>query len=74
MPKKIQLFAKSALIKPVTLNIGRAGAANLDVTQVVEYVNQEEKMEFMLTCLQKTGPLVNTHIHTHYFMHIYINI
>jgi ATP-dependent RNA helicase DDX41 len=29
MPKKIQNFAKSALVKPVTVNVGRAGAANV---------------------------------------------
>ncbi|XP_016130223.1 probable ATP-dependent RNA helicase DDX41 [Sinocyclocheilus grahami] len=33
MPKKIQNFAKSALVKPITINVGRAGAASLDVIQ-----------------------------------------
>jgi len=37
MPKKIQNFAKSALVLPVTVNVGRAGAANLDVIQVKKY-------------------------------------
>ncbi|KAF7338572.1 DEAD-box ATP-dependent RNA helicase 35 [Mycena venus] len=37
MPKKIQDFAQQSLIKPVLVNVGRAGAANLDVLQVVEY-------------------------------------
>uniref|UniRef100_A0A3Q2HZM3 RNA helicase n=1 Tax=Equus caballus TaxID=9796 RepID=A0A3Q2HZM3_HORSE len=41
MPKKIQNFAKSALVKPVTINVGRAGAASLDVIQEVEYVKEE---------------------------------
>jgi ATP-dependent RNA helicase DDX41 len=41
MPKKIQNFARSALVSPVTVNVGRAGAANLDVIQEVEYVKQE---------------------------------
>lgn len=59
MPKKIQNFARSALVKPVTVNVGRAGAANLDVIQEVEYVKQEEKMIFILACLQKTQPPVN---------------
>lgn len=58
MPKKIQNFARSALVKPVTVNVGRAGAANLDVIQEVEYVKQEEKMIFILACLQKTQPPV----------------
>ena len=35
MPTKIQNFARSALVKPVTVNEGRAGAANLDVIQEV---------------------------------------
>lgn len=60
MPKKIQNFARSALVKPVTVNVGRAGAANLDVIQEVEYVKQEEKMMFILACLQKTPPPVSS--------------
>ena len=35
MPKKIQDFASSALVDPVVVNVGRAGAANLDVVQEV---------------------------------------
>ncbi|OVA19196.1 DNA/RNA helicase [Macleaya cordata] len=41
MPTKIQNLATSALVKPVMVNVGRAGAANLDVIQEVEYVKQE---------------------------------
>ncbi|TFY82145.1 hypothetical protein EWM64_g1873 [Hericium alpestre] len=58
MPRKIQDFAQQALIKPVLVNVGRAGAANLDVLQVVEYVKQEAKMVYLLECLQKTAPPV----------------
>lgn len=58
MPKKIQNFARSALVKPVTVNVGRAGAANLDVVQEVEYVKQEAKVVYLLECLQKTSPPV----------------
>ncbi|XP_014677345.1 PREDICTED: probable ATP-dependent RNA helicase DDX41 [Priapulus caudatus] len=58
MPKKIQNFAKSALVKPVTVNVGRAGAANLDVIQEVEYVKQEARIIYLLECLQKTAPPV----------------
>ncbi|KAJ1340057.1 hypothetical protein BSLG_005381 [Batrachochytrium salamandrivorans] len=58
MPKKIQNFAKSALVCPVVVNVGRAGAANLDVIQEVEYVKQEAKMVYLLECLQKTPPPV----------------
>ncbi|KAE8656939.1 DEAD-box ATP-dependent RNA helicase 35 [Hibiscus syriacus] len=36
--KKMKLDnCRSALVKPVTVNVGRAGAANLDVIQEVEY-------------------------------------
>ncbi|CAG8540295.1 5040_t:CDS:10, partial [Acaulospora morrowiae] len=58
MPKKIQDFARSALVKPVIVNVGRAGAANLDVIQEVEYVKQEAKIMYLLECLQKTPPPV----------------
>lgn len=58
MPRKIQEFAQQSLIKPILVNVGRAGAANLDVLQVVEYVKQEAKMVYLLECLQKTAPPV----------------
>jgi len=58
MPKKIQDFAKSALVEPVVVNVGRAGAASLDVIQEVEYVKQEAKIVYLLECLQKTPPPV----------------
>eukprot|EP00058_Branchiostoma_floridae_P022512 XP_002608002.1 hypothetical protein BRAFLDRAFT_74954 [Branchiostoma floridae] len=58
MPKKIQNFARTALVKPVTVNVGRAGAASLDVIQEVEYVKQEAKIVYLLECLQKTSPPV----------------
>ncbi|KAJ7947347.1 DEAD-box ATP-dependent RNA helicase [Quillaja saponaria] len=40
MPTKIQNFARSALVKPVIVNVGRAGAANLDadVEEIHEYL------------------------------------
>ncbi|CAE6476651.1 unnamed protein product [Rhizoctonia solani] len=58
MPRKIQDFAQQSLIQPILVNVGRAGAANLDVLQVVEYVKQEAKMVYLLECLQKTPPPV----------------
>lgn len=58
MPKKIQNFAKSALVKPITINVGRAGAASMNVTQEVEYVKQEAKLVHLLSTLQKTAPPV----------------
>ncbi|CAI0425203.1 unnamed protein product [Linum tenue] len=58
MPTKVHKFARSALVKPVTVSVGRAGAANLDVLQEVEYVKQEAKMVYLLECLHKTPPPV----------------
>ena len=43
----------------VTVNVGRAGAASLDVIQEVEYVKQEAKIIYLLECLQKTPPPVS---------------
>ncbi len=39
MPVKVKAFAESALVDPVTVNVGRAGAANLDVIQVARLAN-----------------------------------
>ena len=58
MPKKIQDFAQQSLIQPILVNVGRAGAANLDVIQEVEYVKPDSKMVYLLECLQKTPPPV----------------
>jgi ATP-dependent RNA helicase DDX41 len=57
-PKKFQDFARQTLVKPIVVNVGRAGAANLDVIQEVEYVKQEAKIVYLLHCLQKTAPPV----------------
>ncbi|OWR50899.1 ATP-dependent RNA helicase abstrakt like protein [Danaus plexippus plexippus] len=58
MPKKIQNFARSALVQPVTLNVGRAGAAALAVRQELEPVKAEARTVHLLQCLQKTPPPV----------------
>lgn len=58
MPQKFQDFAKKTLVKPLLVNVGRAGAANLDVIQEVEYVKKEAKIVYLLECLQKTSPPV----------------
>ncbi|KAL6776987.1 hypothetical protein ACKKBF_B19755 [Auxenochlorella protothecoides x Auxenochlorella symbiontica] len=58
MPMKIKAFAESALVDPVTVNVGRAGATNLDIIQEVEYVKEEAKLAYLLECLQKTPPPV----------------
>jgi ATP-dependent RNA helicase DDX41 len=58
MPRKIQDFASQSLVNPILVNVGRAGAANMDVIQEVEHVKQEAKMVYLLECLQKTPPPV----------------
>jgi len=58
MPKKFQDFARGALVDSVTVNVSRAGAANLDVIQEVEYVKLEARIVYLLECLQKTAPPV----------------
>lgn len=59
MPKKIQNFARSALVKPITVNVGRAGAANRNVRQIVEFVKPEARIVHILECLQRTAPPVS---------------
>jgi len=58
MPQKFQDFVKNTLLRPILVNVGRAGAANLDVIQEVEYVKNEAKIVYLLECLQKTAPPV----------------
>lgn len=61
MPQKIQLFARSALVRPLVINVGKAGAASLSIRQDVELVNDEEtttKVGHLLDSLQKTAPPV----------------
>lgn len=56
MPTKIQAFASSALVKPVVVNVGRAGAAALNILQHIEVVRQDARISFLLDALQKTAP------------------
>ena len=58
MPKTIQTFAMSALVQPISVNVGRAGAAALNVEQSVEYVAPEARVPHLLKCLSKTSPPV----------------
>jgi len=58
MPQKFRDFARATLVKPVVVNVSRAGAANLDVIQEVEYVKAEARIVYLLECLQKTPPPV----------------
>ncbi len=58
MPLKIAQFAKSALVRPVIVNVGRAGAAVASVRQDIEYVADEDRIVHLLRALQKTPPPV----------------
>lgn len=54
---KLFLFF-SALVSPVTVNVGRAGAASMNIVQDVEFVKTEAKIPHILKCLDKTPPPV----------------
>ncbi len=43
MPKKIQDFAEQSLIRPVIINVGRAGAASLDIIQKWSMSNKKQR-------------------------------
>lgn len=58
MPTRIRNFASSALVKPVVVNVGRAGAASLNICQEVEIVRPEARIVQLLEALQKTEPPV----------------
>ena len=57
----------------VTVNVGRAGAASLDVIQEVDYVKQEAKVVYLLECLQKTPPPVSSIAFLATYMYILIS-
>lgn len=52
--KGFRTFARSALVKPVTINVEYTGSPRLEV----EYLGEEAKMTHLLECLQKTAPPV----------------
>jgi len=58
MPKNVRDLAEVSMVRPMIVNVGRAGAANLDVIQEVEYVKEDAKIVYLLECLKKTAPPV----------------
>lgn len=56
MPRKMQGFASTGLVMPIVVNVGRAGAASLNIGQDVVVVRAEMRMGMLLDILQKTGP------------------
>lgn len=59
MPNSIKDFAMKALSDPVLINVGRAGAANLDIVQEIEIVDKNKRLDAILEALQKTAPPVS---------------
>ncbi|BFG20739.1 hypothetical protein CerSpe_070130 [Prunus speciosa] len=55
MPTQILNITKGALLKPVIVNTGTVGTANLSVRQQVVLVQEEAKYVYLLECLQKTA-------------------
>merc|ERR1712029_461964 len=51
-------FARSGMVKPITINVGRAGAASMNIIQEVEFVQPEARIVYILECLRKTAPPV----------------
>lgn len=58
MPNSIRDFAMQALHDPILINVGRAGAANLNIVQEVELVDKNKRLDAILDALQKTPPPV----------------
>lgn len=58
MPNSIRDFAMQALHDPILINVGRAGAANLNIVQEVELVDKNKRLDAILDALQKTAPPV----------------
>jgi len=56
MPAKIRLFAESALTDHVIVNVGRAGSANVNIVQEVEYVRTQDKIRHLVESLKKSPP------------------
>eukprot|EP00884_Botryococcus_braunii_P014055 jgi/Botrbrau1/22650/Bobra.176_1s0072.1 len=51
MPNKVERLVRDALTSPVRITVGEVGAANEDIKQVVEVVEEAAKMEWLLSRL-----------------------
>lgn len=56
MPAKIRLFAESALTNHIIVNVGRAGSANTNIVQEVEYVKKTDRIRQLIESLKKSPP------------------
>lgn len=65
MPRKIQEFAKSALVDPIVVNVGRAGGA-----PVIHWVSKE--LSFCVCCCLFT--LLGVYIHLHMMLMVVCHV
>ena len=54
-PKKVQELARSFLDNYIFLAVGRVGSTSENITQKIEWINEEEKRSFLLDLLNMTG-------------------
>jgi len=54
-PKKVQELARSFLENYIFLAVGRVGSTSENITQKIEWVNEEEKRSFLLDLLSMSG-------------------
>ncbi len=74
MPNSIKEFAMKALDSPILINVGRAGAANLNIVQEIELVDKNKRLEAILEALQKTAPPVSLTLFRWYFDVIFLSL
>lgn len=54
-PKKVQELARTFLENYIFLAVGRVGSTSENITQKIEWVNEEEKRSFLLDLLNMSG-------------------
>ena len=54
-PKKVQELARNFLDNYIFLAVGRVGSTSENITQKIEWVNEEEKRSFLLDLLSMSG-------------------
>jgi len=59
-PKKVQELARKFLDNYIFLAVGRVGSTSENITQKIEWVNEEEKRSFLLDLLNMSGVNANT--------------
>ena len=54
-PKKVQELARNFLDNYIFLAVGRVGSTSENITQKIEYVNEDDKRSFLLDLLSMSG-------------------